>query len=198
ASFAVNVPPDRLFEIACATHPALLRGDHRHLRTAANFFTSRMGGLLRAPAGHATYLVPSEQLRRFAGQARLYYAVGSYRDQRGGDARFSVSPAEPQRVPFIQLSSDFSGKTLDRGRITRAPRDHRYGAGNAVLTWGGDQLAAPTAAAPAPSPSPADYDDGFSPDLWTRGVDAPRPAGAPAPSGDTFGGEPDGFEDAPA
>ena len=203
ASFAVNVAPDRLFEIACATHPALLRGDHSHLRTPGNFFTSRMGGLLRAPAGHATYLVPSDQLRRFAGQPRLYYAVGSYRDQRGADARFSAPLAEPQRIPFIQLSSDFSGKTLDRGRIVRVPSDARYGAGAAVLTWGGDQVV--VSSAPPPRTTPLEvYDDGFSPDLWTRppgghehlnnGTAVPEPARR----GDAFGGEPPGFEDAPA
>jgi hypothetical protein len=208
-SFAVNVPPDRLFEIACATHPALLGADHSHLRTPSNFFTSRMGGLLRAPAGHATYLVPSEQLRRFAGQGRLYYAVGSYRDPRGADARFSVSPVEPQRIPFIQLSADFSGKTLDRGRIARAPSDARYGGAGAVLTWGGDQIAVAAPAAPPPA-APSAYDDGFPPELWTRGEhghgaalgnrDVGGAALEPAPAlrDDAFGGEPPGFEDAPA
>src|SRR6185436_127413 len=68
ASFVVNVPSNRLFEIVCTTDPQLLRAEYRGRRSAQNFFTSRSGGLLRAPAGHATYLVPADQLKRFAGR----------------------------------------------------------------------------------------------------------------------------------
>src|SRR3569623_2382065 len=85
ASFVVNVPSNRLFEIVCATAPALLRPEYRGRRTPGNFFTSRSSGLLRAPAGHATYLVPAEQLKRFAGKPRLYYALASYEGPRGDD-----------------------------------------------------------------------------------------------------------------
>ena len=218
ASFAVNVPPDRLFEIACTTHPALLRGDHKHLRTPTNFFTSRLGGLLRAPAGHATYLLPSAQLKRFAGQQRVYYAIGSYRDQRGTDPRFSVSPVDSERVPFVQLAADFSGKALDRRRLTVAAPDGRYGGGAPVLTWGGDQLsiaATQQSQSPPHAAASAAYDDGFSPDLWTRAAssdDTAPLAGArsgrqplhrmsvPEPSarGEALAEEPPGFEDAPA
>ena len=66
ASFVVSAPPDRYFEVACATDPALFRGDQRHRRTNHNFATSRVGGFLRAPAGQATYMIPPQQLRRFA------------------------------------------------------------------------------------------------------------------------------------
>src|SRR5262245_33990248 len=83
ASFVVHVPPTRLFEIACATDPTLFRGDQRHRRSPENFFTSRGGGLLRAAAGQATYLVPSDALKRFAGRQRLYFALGAYGSVRG-------------------------------------------------------------------------------------------------------------------
>jgi hypothetical protein len=197
ASFAVNVAPDRLFEVACATHPALLRGDHQQRRTPGNFFTSRYGGLLRAPAGHATYLMPSEQLRRFAGQRRLYYALATYRDQRGSDPEFSVSPSGAKAAPFIQLAQDFSGKTLDRSLSAgRRQVGARYGSAGArpaaastpaaALVWGGDPYFGAAEAGVAAQPpvgtvagydEPSGsydgaYDDGYSNDLWARGAGA--------------------------
>jgi len=72
ASFVVNAPPQRLFEIACATDATLFRADQRHRRTPNNFYSTRIGGLMRAPAGQTTFLLPSDQLRRFAGARRLY------------------------------------------------------------------------------------------------------------------------------
>ncbi len=174
ASFAVTVPPSRLFEIVCATDPHLLKPEYRGKRTAQNFFTSRNGGLLRAPAGQATYLVPPEQLRRFAGRQRLYFALASYGSQRGDDPSLSVGLAQIDQTPSIQLSADFTGRTLDRSKFRGAPRDDRYGAAKALLTWGGDTLR--TAAEP-PVAARRDYDDGFSPDLWKgRGDDGGEPA----------------------
>jgi hypothetical protein len=161
ASFVVNVPSSRLFEIVCATDPSLLRPEYRGRRNATNFFTSRSSGLLRAPAGHATYLIPADQLRRFAGKQRLYYALASYESPRGDDVKLSISANGP--VPSVQLSSDFTGRTLDRSRIRGAVRDGKYGGPTPVLTWGGDTLVSKPVAAAA-----ADYDDGFSPNLWTE------------------------------
>jgi hypothetical protein len=169
ASFVVNTPPQRLFEIACATDPTLFRPDQRHRRTAQNFFTTRLGGLMRAPAGHATYLMPPEQLRRFAGARRLFYNVGSYAGPSGEDAHFHVAPDAADAIPSIQISPDFTGKSLDRGRLggyaVRA--DAAYGARAQrmqELTWGADLL---RTAAAAPTPS-ASYDDGYAPELWKR------------------------------
>ena len=189
ASFVVQVPPERMFEVACATDPALFRADQRHRRTAQNFATSRASGLLRAPAGQATYVVPAEQLRRFAGQTRIYYAVGCYRGPGGEGAEFSVAPDAPEAAPYIQLSSDFTGKTLDRSRLRGVPVDARYGDGApAQLGWGGDLVAQkqrPQPTARVGTAEPIEYDDGFDNDLWQQ----------PAP---THGGaEPDGCEDAP-
>ncbi|MEO8550993.1 MAG: hypothetical protein ABI678_13500 [Kofleriaceae bacterium] len=173
ASFVVNLPSNRLFEIVCTTDPQLLRAEYRGRRTAQNFFTSRSSGLLRAPAGHATYLVPGEQLKRFAGQRRVYYVLASYDGPRGDDLRMSIQHGAPQTIPSIQLSDDFTGKSLDRGRIRMGSRDGKYGGPTPVLTWGGDKLAPPRA--PAPKDVAASYDDGFSPDLWTS---APVPTAA--------------------
>lgn len=182
ASFVVQVPPECLFEIACATDPALFRPDQRHRRTPRNFATSRHGGLLRAPAGHATYVVPPEHLRRFAGTPRLYYAVGTYRGAHGEDARFSIDLDAVREVPYIQLAPDFTGKHLDRSRLRGAVAEARYGGpGAEALVWGADLVAA---ARPQPAPAPrvgtvkvADYDDGFDAALW----DSPKPVhGAPA------------------
>ena len=165
ASFVVHVPPHRVFEVACATHPALFRAEHQGSRTPENFFTSRGGGLLRAPAGQATYLVPPEQLRRFAGQRRLYYAVGSYGDLRGGQPEFSVPPGQFERAPSIILSPDFTGRALDRSRVAQERAPARYGSAAAALTWGGDRAPGAEASAAAQR-GPAEYDDGYPPELW--------------------------------
>jgi hypothetical protein len=179
ASFVVNLPPNRLFEIVCTTDPQLLSPEYRGRRDAQNFFTSRSGGLLRAPAGHATYLVPADQLKRFAGRPRIYYALASYDSPRGDDPKLSITPGTPDAVPCIQLSTDFTGRSLDRSRIRGAARDSKYGGSQAVLTWGGDALARRTEARSA---SP-EYDDGFSPELWRApaGANTATAAAAPAP-----------------
>ena len=103
ASFVVTVPPDRYFEVACATHPHLFRRGNAHLRTAQNFATSRGAGLLRAPAGQATYMIPPQTLRRFAGQPRLYYAVAAFRGPRNEDPILTIGgDHQIDRTPSIQ------------------------------------------------------------------------------------------------
>jgi len=168
ASFVVNVSPNRLFEIVCTTDPQLLRPEYRGRRSAQNFFTSRSAGLLRAPAGHATYLVPAEQLKRFAGRPRIYFALASYDSPRGDDPKLSIAPSAVEQAPSIQLTADFTGRSLDRSRIRGASRDGKYGAPAAVLTWGGDVLAPRTEVKAAAQ----DYDDGFSPELWMSSAPA--------------------------
>lgn len=161
-SFVVQAPPDRLFEIACATDPKLFRPEERSRRTADNFFTSRGAGLLRAPTGQATYLLPSDQLRRFAGRKRLYFAMGSYGNARGDAAVFSVHPRDADQAPSISISPDFTGKTLDRSRLGGKPTNDRYGAPGPVLSWGGDM----TAVEAQRRERAAAYDDGYPSDLW--------------------------------
>jgi hypothetical protein len=201
ASFSVHVPPHRVFEIACATEPELFRGDHRAQRTPENFFTSRSGGLLRAPAGQATYLLPPEQLRRFAGKRRLYYAIASYGDATGASPELTASPGDPT-MPYVAISPDFSGRALQRPGLRRHETSDRYGGPAPLLTWGGDSIQPPQpASAPVQAPAKVPYDDGYPADLWSRGQDAndPRdPSDPPDPEPVSFGGEPPGYEDAPA
>jgi hypothetical protein len=204
ASFVVNVPPHRVFEIACATDPQLFRGERRGQRTTENFFSSRGGGLLRAPAGQATYLLPPDQLRRFAGQRRLYYSMASFGDTNGAAPEFTVGPQEVERAPYLALSPDFTGRSLDRSRLGRPPpAEPRYGNGAATaLTWGGD-FAAIGSPAPQEAPRPPVYDDGYPADLWSRAQardpdDSPDPADPPDPEPTAALGEPPGYEDAPA
>ena len=181
ASFVVNAPPQRLFEIAYATDPTLFDPQQRNRRTPGNFFSTRLGGLMRAPAGHATYFVPAEQLRRFAGSRRLFYNVASYAGTSGEDARFHVAPQHAQLMPSIQMAADFTGKTLDRSRLgaAAARAEARYGAaaGQAqALTWGADLLHA-EATRPAADSGGADYDDGYGPRLG-RAEQRAEPASA--------------------
>jgi hypothetical protein len=195
ASFVVHVPPERVFEIACATDPSLFRGDQRTRRTPENFFTSRSSGLLRAAAGQATYLLPPDQLRRFRGRTRLYYALGAYRGIAGEDPQFTVLPDAMDHIPSIRISPDFTGKTLDRGRLRDAPHDARYGAAGPALLWGGDLLAA----RPAVKSHSEEYDDGYPKDLWRgRAPEDPRdPPDRADPSDAALAREPEGFEDTP-
>ena len=225
ASFVVTVPPDRYFEVACATDPRLFHAENRHARRASNFATSRLGGLLRAPAGQATYIIPPQQLRRFAGAQRLYYAVAAYRGARNEDPVLTLSGERLERTPSIQISPDFTGRSLDRGRIGKA--EARYGGDDgAALGWGGDAVLVATSAPPRAAsrarigqadpdlsteiqedPSYA-YDDGFDAALWDEkdedeggesygGHTASEPYGYADAAEMTLGGtEPSGFEDA--
>lgn len=168
-SFVVRAPPERLFEIACAADPALFRPEERARRNADNFFTSRSAGLLRAPTGQATYLLPSEQLRRFAGRNRLYFAMASYSNARGDAADFSTHPSDAHRAPSVVISRDFTGKTLDRGRLTGKPVANRYGAPGAVLSWGGDLVAKAQEQGGAPAEDEEQaYDDGYPDEVWSE------------------------------
>jgi hypothetical protein len=186
ASFVVHIPPSRTFEIACSTDASLFGSGARHRRTRDNFYTSRSAGLLRAAAGQATVLLPPDQLRRFAGGRRLYYVLGSY-GMRGEQPEFSAPPDRPELIPSVGLSRDFTGRTLDRGRLSQTPAG-RYGGAAPVLSWGGDLLGGaipPGEVASSASPNPIDgravaeglagsgepargleYDDGYPPELW--------------------------------
>lgn len=219
ASFVVNAPPDRTFEIACATDPSLFRPEERHRRTERNFATSRIGGLLRAPAGQATYIIPPQQLRRFAGARRLYYAMAAYRGTRGEDPVLTLAKDRLEQTPSIQLAPDFTGRSLDRGRVE--PASARYGAASSpeALSWGGDLVLGnpQSPSATEPIAAAAAYDDGFDPSLWSQGSPtAPPSKSAPlgaaaaslededlegyedAPAYGAATSEPEGFEDAPA
>ena len=101
ASFVVRSPPGRCFEVACSTDAELFSPEQVHRRTRENFFTTRASGLLRAPAGEATVLLPPAQLKRFAGARRIYYALGTYADDAA--ALSAETPLERGRVFFGHL-----------------------------------------------------------------------------------------------
>ena len=156
--------------------------------------SSRYGGLLRAPAGEATYIVPPQHLKQFAGATRLYYSLGTYSGLRDEDPYFTGAPEQPDQIPCIQIAQDFTGRALDRSRFgRRETADARYGGPEKPLTWGGDtavraRSAAASTAPRASQPARPDYDDGYDRSLWTR-----PPAAAPARNASAvYGGAPRG------
>ena len=186
ASFAIRVPPTRFYEVACATDPRLFHSRHRRDRTRSNFFSSREHGLLQAPRGDTAWMVPPEQLQRFAGARRLFYALASYGGPGGEDAHFTIGPDTLDRVPSITLASDFTGRTLDRSRIGR-PRQSssEYGGGSVDLVWGGDAALEAEDRRARAQDVDAPYDDGHDASLWQQTQGAAFGADAPAdPVGD--------------
>ncbi|WP_428267243.1 hypothetical protein [Haliangium sp.] len=172
ASFAVKVPHDRYFELAFATDPSLFHPKAAHRRTSRNFYTSRSSGLMRAPAGQATYLLPSQQLRRFAGRSRLHYALATYDSPRGDDPRVSVRFDALDKTPFVRMASGFSGRPLDRARLGRGGADGAgYGGKTGVMNWGGDLVAE---ARPTADAGAFEYDDGYDPSLWQSAAARPH------------------------
>ena len=184
ASFAVTVPPARCFEVACATDPRLFHTDWQRYRSPQNFYSSRGEGLMRAPGGHTAWFIPPEQLRRFAGAQRIYYALATYETTYGGAPEFSISPEGLDHVPFIGMAGDFTGRGLDRSRLgVAAPAADTYGAAEAgSLTWGGDAALAAYRAAEAGPASDGGYDDGYPRELWQDGV-TPGDGVAASPAG---------------
>lgn len=177
ASFFVRVPRDRFFEVAFATDPDLFHPGARERRTARNFYTSRAAGLMRAPAGEATYLLPSEQIKRFSGSPRLYYAIATFGSPRGEDPWANVRLDELARAPFLRIARSFSGRALDRSRLMgMAPARDAYGSRAPTLTWGGDLLQARSAG------TGDNYDDGYDPSLWQRATTTPATPSRPAPA----------------
>ncbi len=198
ASFVVEVPPERCFELACATDPALFHPTNQPQRTAKNFWTSRFGGLMRAPAGRATYLLPPEQLRHFAGAPRLYYALGTYGGINGERPQFTIQANQPDQIPYIRIAPDFTGRSLDRRRLEGVSvGDNRYGRKTHDLVWGGDLVertlpahgwrgasgdGAAVAVLPSPSPSSSSSPK-LAPSITSAPVSAPDLLLADEPSG---------------
>jgi hypothetical protein len=169
ASFAIRLQPSRYYEVACATDPRLFHARFKRERTRANFFSSRERGLLQAPRGDTAFMLPPEQLQRFAGSRRVFYALASYGSPRGDDAHFTVSPTTLDSVPSITLASDFTGRTLDRARIGHPRSSSEYGGERVELVWGGDQALEAEARRAQAEGGEAPYDDGHDPSLWDHG-----------------------------
>ena len=192
-SFVVQVPKERFFEVACATDPRLFHSDNLGKRTPENFHTSRERGLLRAPGGQATYLLPSDVTGRFAGADRIYYALGTYGNVRGDGASFSLSPETLDSAPFVRISPQFKGVQSRLGSRSDKGRARRYGSRGDAMAWGGDHALQQIRT--REQHRGVEYDDGFDPSLWQRGssaVDA-----APAVFGRPTGEDLPGYEDAP-
>ena len=166
ASFDIALPQSGYYEVVCATDPRLLHTQWRQHRTQRNFFTSRNNGLLPAPNGRSAFFVPPEQLKRFAGARRIYYALASYGSPTGTNPQFSISPDALDQVPSIAIAPDFTGRTLDRTRLPGAPAEELYGSPGfaASLRWGGDDFF--ESENKEPVSSAYEYDDGHSPELW--------------------------------
>lgn len=169
ASFSVRIPQSRYYEVVCATDPRLFHTDFAGRRTPDNFYSSRSRGLLVASRDGDAFILPAEQLRRFAGARRLYYALGSYGGRNGEAPRFSIAPDALEHTPCVSLAPDFTGKSLDRTRLgeTTGGR-HGYGGARTVLRWGGDAVleAERTRARTRTVSGTFGYDDGFDPNLW--------------------------------
>ncbi|MCA9700593.1 MAG: hypothetical protein KC431_23910, partial [Myxococcales bacterium] len=183
ASFTVHVPEQRFYEVVCATDPRLLHTDNEAQRTPQNFYSSRLGGLLPAKRGANAFVLPADQLRRFAGARRIYYALGTYAGRQGEQPRFTISPETLDAVPSVALASDFTGRSLDQRRLGQSPTSNHYGRHErGTLRWGGDVVLEAERAqrqrAPERRSQPRDgnaysYDDGYDPSLWTRRASAP-------------------------
>lgn len=197
AGFTVRTGGDPFFEVAVAAGPDLFLPDAKARRSAANFWSSRALGPLRAERGEAVYLLPQDVLARFAGQERLYYAVATFADASRANASVRLLP--PEVAPYVVISRSFTGRPARSlvGVSTRRGSGGYGSPGEAAspsLEWAGDALrpaAEPPVAAPAPPPAAAPaagppaapaagngaapahaaalgYDDGFDPGLWAR------------------------------
>jgi hypothetical protein len=193
ASFVVRLPPTRYFEVACATDPRLFHTAYQRQRSPNNFFTSRDSGLLRTSRGDTAWMVPPEQLHRFAGARQLYYALATYGNASGADPHFSIAPTALDQVPSISIAADFTGRTLNRARIvSAAPRESTYGGGGerADLTWGGDAALEAQERQTRITDGTDRYDDGQDPSLWeaSQAYDPPADAtGDPDAGADASG-----------
>ena len=131
ASFAVQVPPRRLFELVFTTDPRLLHPRNQGHRRPDNFYTSRSHGLLRTTHGEAQYALPAAALAELAPAGRVYVALATYGSLDGGDPRPAIDLDQLHTLPYV-LTGDL-GRTLPRQRL----------GGRALLTWAADHLAPP-------------------------------------------------------
>ena len=131
-------------------------------------------------------MLPPDQLQRFAGARRVFYALASYGSPRGEDAHFTVGPDTLDRLPSIALAPDFTGRSLDRARIGQ-PRasSSEYGGQQVELLWGGDMALAAEARRAQAEGAEAPYDDGHDPALWEQGQSvSSAPDASPDPTVD--------------
>ncbi|MBN1656619.1 MAG: hypothetical protein JXA30_22800 [Deltaproteobacteria bacterium] len=169
ASFSVRIPKDRFYEVCCTTDPRLFHPRYQGHRTADNFYSSAERGLFDSTRAENTWLLPSDQLRRFAGARRIYYALATYGNRSRQYPRFSISPDALDRIPSIALAKDFTGRTLDQRRVGHLPKSQSYGAVTGRLSWGGDAVLLAESVQNQPSQAYSGYNDGYDPSLWKKG-----------------------------
>jgi protein involved in polysaccharide export with SLBB domain len=131
-SFMIEVPRDRLFEIACTSDPRLFGAKHRRHRTAENFFTSRREGWMRARSGSTTYVLPRDAVQGMLSGRRIHYVLAAF----GGDppqAAFSTPPGRFESAPSIGVIADGPVRLLSARRFGGAPAA-------SVLSWTADAL----------------------------------------------------------
>src|SRR6266516_2348452 len=140
------------YEVAIASDPGLFQFDAKAKRTKGTFYSSRGAGLQPIERGEAVYVVPPEVLARFAGQEKLYFALATYANGKGGP---EIAGVPTQASPYVSLKS-LSGRSLRRVRVLpsrqRQMSSYQNGVGS-DLDWGGDAATPGTqpvvAAAPA-------------------------------------------------
>lgn len=191
--FTVKTGGKPFFEVAIATEPALFRDRARRTRT--NFFSTRASGPLYAERGEAVFLVPPEVLKRFAGQARIYYGLATFAD--GGGAQPEIGRAPDDGSPWVNLSG-YTGRA--RRRVMALPTRRGTTRGDGYdpsrpeeLEWAGDAITKPgtEAIAPAPAKTPGNGNGG-------RAIAAPAAPVAPTPAESASFVYDDGFGAMPA
>ncbi len=181
------------FEVAIAADPTLFDAQARNRRTMSNFYSSRVGGPLPAERGEAIYLVPQAVLDRLSDHDRLYYALAVYKQPDFHNPHLIAPPKEAAPSVFISKSYGGGARRLAVRPSRRGGVNDRDGGyvdqGPESLEWGGDQArpgkeepvaTAPTkAGVPVATPGAAtakatelEYDDGFSPAIWSREMSA--------------------------
>jgi N-acetyl-anhydromuramyl-L-alanine amidase AmpD len=163
------------YEIAIGTSPDLFGPDGKNRRSRSNFYSTRAAGPLPIERGEAVYVLPSEVLARFVGQAKLYYGLATVGNGNGsGGTEVATIPGSGS--PYISLSG-LSGRSLQRVRLlpNRQRLASNYGKSGSELEWAGDTLTPGTQPAIPPAakngtatnePSaaaPTHYDDGYGP-----------------------------------
>ena len=159
-----------LFEVGLATDPALFKVENRNRRKRNNFYSSRVGGAIRAQRGEAVYLVPPQVLSNFIGNPRLYFGLATFPENSQNRPDFVQNPNNGNM--YVNTSG-----LSERGlrRLINGTTPPVYGTnGSAIIEWGGDALTASnhpsnvaTPAVPVnnaiPPTNDSVYDDGFGP-----------------------------------
>ena len=128
-----------LFEVGIATDPALFQVANKSRRQRSNFYSSRVGGSLRARRGEAVYLLPPQVLSNFVGNPKLYFGLATYGENAHGRPNFVQAPHNGNM--YVDLSG-LSGRGLQRMVSSATPPVYGNNGSeqDISLIWGGDAL----------------------------------------------------------